>query len=71
MTLFLLYIYRAIDGAINSDAMATVHVEETSFLLEALRYGEFYCMVVRMCEGKISYLGTQLHFLFFDIFLFS
>ncbi len=30
------------------------------FLLEALRSGEFYCMVVCMCEGKGTYLGTLL-----------
>lgn len=45
------FIYRAIDGAINNDVMATVY---------ALRSGEYYCMVVCMCEGKGTYLGTLL-----------
>lgn len=33
---------------------------KNKFILEALRSGEFYCMVVCMWEGKGTYLGTLL-----------
>lgn len=45
--------------------MAAVYVEKT-FLLEALRSGEFNCMAVCMYEGKGTYLGTRL---FVNMFL--
>lgn len=52
-------LYRAVDGAINSDVMAAVYAEKT-FLLEAARSGDFNCMAVCMYEGKGTYLGTLL-----------
>lgn len=54
----ILFICKAIDGVINSNAMATVDSESKLFQLDALRSGEFYCIVVRMCDSKGTYLGT-------------